>query len=85
MGPLAKQILDILYTVRNNLVHAGKLIQNADHRKVIDTALPLLIAVVMDFLEPSGTSNSSYGSAECFAGSAYGGTTDRLTSLKLGR
>ena len=47
---LSKQILDVLYTVRNNLVHGSKAVDDANNRDVIENALPLLRMIVQSFL-----------------------------------
>jgi hypothetical protein len=49
---LSRQILYVLYTVRNNLVHGGKRADDANDGQVVQEALPLLRLVVMDFLDP---------------------------------
>jgi hypothetical protein len=47
---LAKQILDLLYTVRNNTFHGGKRADDANDREVVEKALPLLAMIVNSFL-----------------------------------
>lgn len=47
---LARQILDVLYTVRNNTFHGGKRADDANDRDVLEKALPLLITIVGAFL-----------------------------------
>lgn len=47
---LAKQILEITYTVRNNLFHGGKRSDDAHDKEVVEKALPLLKMIVLDFL-----------------------------------
>ena len=47
---LARQILDVIYTVRNNLFHGGKRADDANDREVLERALPLLVMVVGSFL-----------------------------------
>lgn len=47
---LAKQVLDLVYTVRNNTFHGGKRADDANDREVIDKALPLLRKIVYFFL-----------------------------------
>lgn len=47
---LAKQILEVLYTIRNNIFHAGKRDDDADDIKVVENAVPLLKMIVLDFL-----------------------------------
>jgi hypothetical protein len=49
---LAKQILDLLYTVRNNALHGGKRADDANDHEVVERALPLLASVVEAFLHP---------------------------------
>lgn len=39
---LAKQIVDLLYTIRNNLMHCGKKFDDANDISVIKNALPML-------------------------------------------
>lgn len=48
---LAKQILDVLYTVRNNTFHGAKRADDADDAEVVQNALPLLREIVESFLE----------------------------------
>lgn len=48
---LAKQILDLLYTVRNNAFHGGKRADDASDHEVVERALPLLASVVEAFLQ----------------------------------
>ncbi len=50
---LAKQVLDLLYTVRNNAFHGGKRADDANDREVVERALPLLALVVDAFLQSS--------------------------------
>lgn len=47
---LVKQIVHLLYTVRNNTFHGGKRIDDANDSDVIRNALPLLALVVSRFL-----------------------------------
>lgn len=47
---LAMQILDLLYTVRNNAFHGGKRADDANDHEVVERALPLLVSVVEAFL-----------------------------------
>jgi hypothetical protein len=46
---LAKQILYLLYTIRNNIFHGGKRFDDANDRKVVEKAIPLLDLVVKYF------------------------------------
>jgi hypothetical protein len=46
---LAKQILDLLYTIRNNVFHGGKRADDADEVEVVERASPLL-ALILDSL-----------------------------------
>jgi hypothetical protein len=46
---LAKQIVSLLYTVRNNTFHGGKRFDDANDRNVIEKAIPLLKKVVNYF------------------------------------
>lgn len=39
---LAKQILFLIYSVRNNFIHAGKRADDATDREVVENAIPLL-------------------------------------------
>jgi len=48
---LARQILNVLYTVRNNAFHGGKRADDANDREVLEQALPLLIAIVDSFVQ----------------------------------
>ena len=47
---LAEQILDVLYTVRNNTFHGGKSADDASDRTVLQHALPLLSMIVHGFI-----------------------------------
>lgn len=47
---LAKQILDLLYTVRNNALHGGKRADDANDHQVMEQALQLLKLEVEAFL-----------------------------------
>jgi len=51
---LAKQILDMLYTVRNNIVHAGKKANDANDCEVAEKALPLLRMILDHFINVAG-------------------------------
>ncbi len=46
---LAKQIVFLLYTVRNNLLHAGKRIDDTNDTEVVEKATPLLATIVSAF------------------------------------
>lgn len=46
---LAKQIVDLLYTVRCNLLHGGKRFDDANDVTVVENALPLLAMIVSAF------------------------------------
>ena len=46
---LARQILDVLYTVRNNTFHGGKRADDATDREVLEMSLPLLVMIVESF------------------------------------
>ena len=46
---LAKQILEVLYTVRNNIVHGGKQADDANSHEVVEKAVPLLSMIVSHF------------------------------------
>lgn len=47
---LSNQILWMLYTIRNNLFHGGKLADDANDLEVVEKALPLLMMIVNSFL-----------------------------------
>jgi hypothetical protein len=47
---LSRQILDLLYTIRNNLVHGGKRYDDVTDEEVLFNALPLLKMIVLDFI-----------------------------------
>jgi hypothetical protein len=47
---LVRQIVDLLYTVRNNLFHGGKSFDDAHDHEVLDNALPLLTMIVESFM-----------------------------------
>jgi hypothetical protein len=47
---LAKQIVDMLYTIRNNLFHGGKRADDAQNQEILKNAIPLLEIVVRFFL-----------------------------------
>jgi hypothetical protein len=47
---LAKQLVDMLYTVRNNTFHGGKRADDAEDHRVVENALPLLRMIVESFL-----------------------------------
>jgi hypothetical protein len=47
---LAQQIIFLLYTVRNNLVHGGKNENEANDIRVVENSLPLLEIVVRSFI-----------------------------------
>ncbi len=51
---LAKQIIFMLYSIRNNTVHAGKNADDANDREVIKKAIPLLSIVVNFFIPHAG-------------------------------
>lgn len=48
---LTKQIVNLLYTVRNNTFHGGKEPSEANDLEVIEAALPLLKMIVESFLQ----------------------------------
>jgi hypothetical protein len=48
---IAGQILEVLYTVRNNTFHGGKRADDASDREVLRNALPLLTMIVHSFIE----------------------------------
>ncbi len=47
---LAIEIVNLLYTVRNNLLHGGKRADDANDHQVVEKATPLLKMIVSDFL-----------------------------------
>jgi hypothetical protein len=47
---LAEQIIFMLYTIRNNLIHGSKSMNEANDLEVVDMALPILEIVVMSFI-----------------------------------
>ncbi len=47
---LTKQIVDMLYTIRNNLFHGGKRADDAQDEEVLENAIPLLAIIVRFFL-----------------------------------
>jgi hypothetical protein len=47
---VAKQVLNITYTVRNNLFHGGKRSDDGNAEEVLEKALPLLRLIVVSFL-----------------------------------
>jgi hypothetical protein len=51
---LASQILDLLYTVRNNAFHGGKRADDANDTAVLEQALPLLVMIVVSFVRIRG-------------------------------
>lgn len=48
---LAKQVLNITYTVRNNLFHGGKRTDDGNAQEVVENAFPLLRLIVLSFLK----------------------------------
>lgn len=46
---VAKQVVDLLYTVRCNLLHGGKRYDDANDVSVVENALPLLAMIVAAF------------------------------------
>lgn len=48
---LAEQILDLIYTVRNNTFHGSKSVDDATDREVVERAFPLLKEIVDSFLQ----------------------------------
>ena len=48
---LVKQVMDLLHTVRNNLMHGGKKMDDANDITVVENALPLLELIVSSFLK----------------------------------
>lgn len=56
---LAKQLVDMLYTIRNNMFHGGKRVDDAYAREVVEKATPLLKVIVNSFCESPPTRESS--------------------------
>jgi hypothetical protein len=52
---VAKQVVEMLYTIRNNLFHGGKRADDAQNQDVLKNAVPLLEIVVRFFLRDSET------------------------------
>jgi hypothetical protein len=50
---LVKQIVGVIYTVRNNTFHGGKLPEDENARDVVSRATELLKIIIADFLDPS--------------------------------
>lgn len=48
---LARQIVAVLYTVRNNIVHGGERSDDANDRSVVQHAFPLLRLIVLSLLD----------------------------------
>ena len=48
---LAGQIVDLLYTIRDNLMHGSKKFDDANDIKVVENALPMLETIVNAFLQ----------------------------------
>lgn len=48
---LARQVLEVLYTVRNNTFHGGKRADDANDNEVLAKALPLLAMIVKSFVQ----------------------------------
>lgn len=46
---LARQIIELLYTIRCNLLHGGKRFDDANDETVVENALPLLVMIVSAF------------------------------------
>lgn len=47
---LARQILNVLYTIRCNVLHGGKRFDDRNDREVLESAIPLLLLIVSFFL-----------------------------------
>lgn len=50
LNTLLEQVVMLLYTIRNNLVHGGKNPNEENDIQVVDMALPILETVVMSFI-----------------------------------
>ena len=48
---LVKQIVELLYSVRNNLFHAGKRFDDAKDVEVVKKAIPLLKMIISNFID----------------------------------
>jgi hypothetical protein len=48
---LARQIVDLLYTIRNNFMHGSKKFDDANDITVVENALPMLELIVMSFTQ----------------------------------
>jgi len=46
---LTRQIVDLLYTIRKNIMHGGKRFDDANDNTVVENALPMLELIVMSF------------------------------------
>lgn len=51
---LSRQLIFLVYTVRNNTFHGGKRADDANDREVIEKALPLLKMIVESFMSRAG-------------------------------
>jgi len=49
---LTGDIVAIIFTVRNNLSHGGKVADDRDDEEVVEKAIPLLRMIVQGFLIP---------------------------------
>jgi hypothetical protein len=50
VNELTEQIVEILYAVRNNTFHGGKMPRDANDRRVVEKAYPLLHMIVKSFM-----------------------------------
>ena len=50
LDELARQVMEVVYTVRNNTFHGGKRADDANDREVLEKALPLLAMIVGVFV-----------------------------------
>lgn len=50
LGELTEQVVFLLYTIRNNLFHGGKMPGEANDEEVVTNAIPLLSIVVCSFI-----------------------------------
>lgn len=48
---LARQIVDLLFTIRNNFMHGSRKFDDANDIKVVENALPMLELIVMSFTQ----------------------------------
>ncbi len=87
---LTRQIVDVLYTVRNNTFHGGKSPDDANDREVLEKALPLLVEIVESFVETRAAGDAllcfsnSVVSIPCLLNDVPGKTLQVLTDVCVG-